>query len=42
VNAVVLDARGSVYAGGDFLDADGDPNADRVAQWLTKTALNGP
>lgn len=31
-----------LFAGGDFLDADGDPNADRIAQWLTKTALNEP
>jgi hypothetical protein len=31
-----------LFAGGDFLDADGDPNADRIAQWLTRTALNIP
>lgn len=31
-----------LFAGGDFLDADGDPNADRVAQWQTKTALSVP
>lgn len=31
-----------LFAGGDFLDADGDPNADRIAQWLTKTASNMP
>lgn len=32
-----------VFAGGDFLDADGDPNADRVAQWIVqRTALNAP
>lgn len=31
-----------LFAGGDFLDADGDPNADRVAEWNTKTALNTP
>lgn len=27
----------TLYAGGDFLDADGDPNADRVAEWTTTT-----
>jgi hypothetical protein len=26
-----------LFAGGDFLDADGDPNADRIAQWVTST-----
>jgi hypothetical protein len=31
-----------LFAGGDFLDADGDPNADRVAQWNIKTALQAP
>lgn len=31
-----------LFAGGDFLDADGDPNADRIAQWQVKTAMNVP
>lgn len=31
-----------LFAGGDFLDADGDPNADRIAQWVVKSALNVP
>lgn len=31
-----------LFAGGDFLDADGDPNADRVAQWIVRTALKMP
>lgn len=31
-----------LFAGGDFLDADGDPNADRIAQWIVKTAFNTP
>lgn len=32
-----------LYAGGDFLDADGNNSADRVAQWVAqKTALKTP
>lgn len=31
-----------LFAGGDFLDADGDPNADRIAQWVIRTVLNQP
>ena len=33
VNALVVAANGDVLAGGDFTDAGGNPNADRIARW---------
>lgn len=38
-----LSPQQTLFAGGDFLDADGNPNADRVAEWVVqKTAMNAP
>lgn len=40
---LALSPQQTLFAGGDFLDADGNPNADRVAEWIVqKTALNAP
>lgn len=33
VNAVAVDALGRVYAGGDFTNLGGDPNADNIVMW---------
>jgi hypothetical protein len=40
---LTLSPQQTLFAGGDFLDADGNPNADRVAEWIVlKTARNAP
>jgi len=33
VRCLAVGATGIIYVGGDFTNADGDPNADRIAQW---------
>lgn len=40
--AIAFDRANNLYVGGYFTDAGGDPNADRIALWQTKTALNEP
>lgn len=43
VFVLTLSPQQTLFAGGDFLDADGNPNADRVAEWVVqRTALNAP
>jgi hypothetical protein len=41
---LALDSSGKLYAGGDFSDAGGDPDADGVAVWngAVWTSLSGP
>ena len=41
---LVFDAAGNLYAGGDFSDAGGDPDADYVAVWngTAWTSIGGP
>lgn len=43
VFVLTLSPKQTLYAGGDFVDADGNPDADRVAEWIVqRTALNVP
>ncbi len=43
VFAFAFSPKFELFAGGDFLDADGNPNADRIAQWIVaRTARNEP
>ena len=44
VHALALDSTGDLYAGGDFTEAGGDPDADYIAKWdgSAWTSIGGP